>query len=156
MFKIKHQRTMECVVTGYRLHKAHDDAIGSLLLGLYSDDPPQWAQAMGGLLPVGATASFPMAMRRELLAEFAPLRTDDHPWQVALERPGNRWNPARDRPFVPVRTERVVEVAYDHMDGHFLRHPATFLRWRPDREPRSCTFEQLETAPAYDVASILA
>jgi ATP-dependent DNA ligase len=160
MYKVKHQRTVDCVVCGYRLHKTEPDAIGSLLLGLNADDEaPSWAKAFGGLLPIGATASFPMARRRELLAELRPLEIDaaDHPWGGALrnEREGNRWNPAREQQFVALAPERVVEVRYDHLDGGFLRHPATFLRWRPDRDPASCGFAQLEQPAGFDVAEIL-
>jgi ATP-dependent DNA ligase len=161
MFKVKHQRTADCVVCGYRLHKTEPEAIGSLLLGLHADGDkaPSWAKSFGGLLPIGATASFPMARRRELLIELRPLEIGaaEHPWGGALhnEREGNRWNPAREQQFVPLSPERVVEVRYDHMDGGFLRHPATFLRWRPDRDAGSCGFEQLEQPAGFDVAEIL-
>ena len=98
-------------------------------------------------MPIGATSSFPAARRRELLTELQPLVIDrsEHPWRDAGRGAGagNRWDPTQDRAFFPLRIERVVEVKYDHIDGGFFRHPATFLRWRPDREPRSCTFEQL-------------
>jgi ATP-dependent DNA ligase len=160
MFKVKHQRTVDCVVCGYRLHKTEPDAIGSLLLGLYDDgEGPSWAESFGGLLPIGATASFPMARRRELLTELRPLEIDpaDHPWRRGLgnERDGNRWNPAREQQFVALSPERVIEVRYDHMDGGFFRHPATFLRWRPDRDPASCGFAQLERPAGFDVGEIL-
>src|SRR3954463_1098509 len=161
MFKVKHQRTADCVLCGYRIHKTAKDAIGSLLLGLHADGDkaPRWAEHFGGLLPIGATASFPMARRRELLTELRPLEIPaaDHPWGGALdhERDGNRWNPVREAKFVPLAPERVVEVRYDHMDGGFLRHPATFLRWRPDRDADSCGFAQLEVATSFDVAEIL-
>jgi ATP-dependent DNA ligase len=160
MFKVKHQRTMDCVVVGYRLHKSAADAVGSLLLGLYSDGQgPEWASMFGGLLPIGATASFALARRRELLAELAPLEIElaAHPWAGAMrdERDGNRWNPARERKFVALSPERVVEVRYDHMDGGFLRHPATFVRWRPDRDAVSCDFSQLEQPAAIDVRAAL-
>ena len=161
MFKVKHQRTADCVVCGFRLHKTEPEAIGSLLLGLYADgeNAPRWARSFGGLLPIGATASFPMARRRELLVELRPLQIEavDHPWGGGLhnERDGNRWNPAREQKFVPLAPERVVEVRYDHMDGGFLRHPATFLRWRPDRDAASCGFDQLEQVVGFDVAEIL-
>ena len=160
MFKVKHQRTADCVVCGFRLHKTEPEAIGSLLLGLYADgeNAPRWARSFGGLLPIGATASFPMARRRELLVELRPLQIEavDHPWGGGLhnERDGNRWNPAREQKFVPLAPERVVEVRYDHMDGGFLRHPATFLRWRPDRDAASCGFAQLEVATSFDVTDI--
>jgi ATP-dependent DNA ligase len=161
MFKVKHQRTADCVVCGYRVHKTAEDAIGSLLLGLHADgdQAPRWAGHFGGLVPIGATASFPMARRKELLVELRPLEiaAADHPWGggLANEREGNRWNPAREAKFVPLAPERVVEVRYDHMDGGFLRHPATFLRWRPDRDAASCGFAQLEIATSFDVADIL-
>lgn len=147
MFKIKHQRTADCVVAGYRVHKSGADAIGSLLLGLYSDD--------GSLASVGVIGAFPMAKRRELLAELQPLVTtfDDHPWRWAgpqepTEGPRknemSRWNAGKDLSFVPLRPELVVEVRYDHMEGDRFRHTAQFNRWRPDREPRTCTYGQLE------------
>lgn len=152
MFKIKHQRTADCVVAGYRLHKSGDNAIGSLLLGLYRDD--------GTLASVGVIGALPMAQRRELFAELQPLATgfDDHPWQWADQNTGvgeqSRWNAGKDLSFVPLRPERVVEVRYDHMEGERFRHTAQFSRWRPDRDPRSCTYDQLEqpvTASLYDV-----
>lgn len=142
MFKIKHQRTADCVVAGYRLHKSGDSAIGSLLLGLYRDD--------GSLAPVGVIGAFPMARRRELFIELQPLTTgfDDHPWQWANQPSGvseqSRWNAGKDLSFVPLSPERVVEVRYDHMEGDRFRHTAQFNRWRPDREPRSCTYGQLQ------------
>lgn len=152
MFKVKHQRTADCVVAGYRLHKSSDTAIGSLLLGLHRDD--------GALASVGVIGAFPMARRRELFIELQPLATgfDDHPWQWANQTSGiseqSRWNAGKDLSFVPLRPERVVEVRYDHMEGDRFRHTAQFNRWRPDRDPRSCTFAQLEqplTASLYDV-----
>jgi ATP-dependent DNA ligase len=160
MFKVKHQRTVDCVVAGYRLHKTEPEAIGSLLLGLHQDgEGPKWATMFGGLLPVGATASFPLVRRRELFAELQRLTIDLalHPWHGAMreQREGNRWNPARERQFVALAPERVVEVRYDHMDGGFFRHPATFLRWREDRDAASCGFAQLEQPAGFDVAEIL-
>jgi ATP-dependent DNA ligase len=144
MFKIKHQRTADCVVAGYRLHKSGDSAIGSLLLGLYRDD--------GTLASVGVIGALPMARRRELFAELQPLATgfDGHPWQWADHSSSSgvseqsRWNAGKDLSFVPLRPERVVEVRYDHMEGDRFRHTAQFNRWRPDRDPRSCTYEQLQ------------
>ncbi|MEP6598003.1 MAG: ATP-dependent DNA ligase [Actinomycetota bacterium] len=147
MFKIKHERTADCVVAGYRLHKSGPDAIGSLLLGLYSED--------GDLSSVGVVGSFPMARRRELLVELQPLVTtfDDHPWAWAKQEAGirtpreaeqSRWSAGKDLSFTPLRPERVVEVRYDHMEGNRFRHTTQFVRWRPDREPRSCTYAQLE------------
>lgn len=141
MFKIKHQRTADCVVAGYRLHKSGADAIGSLLLGLYRDD--------GALASVGVIGAFPMARRRELFIELQELATgfDDHPWQWANQTSGvseqSRWNAGKDLSFIPLRPERVVEVRYDHLEGDRFRHTAQFNRWRPDRDPRSCTYEQL-------------
>jgi ATP-dependent DNA ligase len=147
MFKVKHQRTMDCVIAGYRLHKNHEDAIGSLLLGLYGD----------GLWPIGAAASFRLEFRRELLSLLRPLEVEPaaHPWGKWLQEQPSRWNPAREQPFVPLDPARVIEVRYDHIDGRFLRHPATFLRWRDDRDPDSCTFDQLEQPVALDVRAAL-
>ncbi|HEX6023430.1 MAG TPA: ATP-dependent DNA ligase [Solirubrobacter sp.] len=160
MFKVKHQRTVDCVIAGYRLHKSAHGAIGSLLLGLYQDGHgPEWATMFGGLVPIGATASFPMERRRELLRELRPLEIPiaDHPWKGAEEHAalGNRWNPAREQQFVALSPERVIEVAYTHMDGGFFRHPATFVRWRDDRDPESCGFAQLERPVNFDVAEVL-
>jgi ATP-dependent DNA ligase len=158
MFKIKHERTADCVVAGYRLHKSGPDAVGSLLLGLYDD--------AGVLANVGVIGAFPMDRRRKLLQELQPWVTtfDGHPWDweqevVEARTPrsaeGSRWNPKKDLSFVPLRPERVVEVRYDHMEGNRFRHTAQFVRWRTDREPRSCTFEQLEEPVSFDLAEIL-
>ena len=157
MFKIKHVRTADCVVAGYRLHKSGDDAIGSLLLGLYRDD--------GTLASVGVVGAFPMATRRTLFTELQPLVTafDGHPWNWAAAEPvrtsartaNSRWNPEKSLSFVPVRPERVVEVRYEHMEGHRFRHLAQFNRWRPDRTPESCTYAQLDTPPAYALGAIV-
>jgi ATP-dependent DNA ligase len=159
MFKIKHERTADCVVAGYRPHKTGDDAIGSLLLGLYKPD--------GLLASVGVIGAFPMATRRELRAELQPLVTtfDGHPWNWAAQVPAgtrtprsaeySRWNVGKDLSFVPLRPERVVEVRYEHMEGTRFRHMAQFARWRPDRTPASCTFEQLEEPVSYSLAEIL-
>jgi len=158
MFKIKHERTADCVVAGYRVHKSGPDAIGSLLLGLYD--------AQGRLASVGVIGAFPLARRRELFAELQPLVTtfDQHPWHWAAQQPGvrgpreaehSRWNAGKDLSFVPLRPERVVEVRYEHMEGTRFRHTAQFSRWRPDREPRSCGFGQLEEVVRYDLADIL-
>jgi ATP-dependent DNA ligase len=147
MFKIKHQRTADCVVAGYRVHKSGADAIGSLLLGLYRED--------GTLASVGVIGAFPMVKRRELFAELQSLVTtfDDHPWRWAgpedttdspRKNETSRWNAGKDLSFVPLRPELVVEVRYDHMEGDRFRHTAQFNRWRPDREPLSCTYEQLD------------
>jgi ATP-dependent DNA ligase len=158
MFKIKHERTADCVVAGYRVHKSGPDAIGSLLLGLYTDD--------GTLASVGVIGAFPMAKRRELFAEFQPLVTafDGHPWNWAAHQSGgrtprknegSRWNSGKDLSFVPLRPERVVEVRYDHMEGERFRHTAQFNRWRPDREPRSCTYAQLERPITFSLGDIV-
>jgi ATP-dependent DNA ligase len=147
MFKIKHERTADCVVAGYRVHKTGEDAIGSLMLGLYNE--------AGTLVSVGVIGALPMATRRRLFQELQPLVTtfDDHPWNWAAHQAGertprkgegSRWNAGKDLSFVPLRPERVVEVRYDHMEGERFRHTAQFVRWRPDRTPESCTYEQLE------------
>jgi len=158
MFKIKHQRTADCVVAGYRTHASGPDAIGSLLLGLYNDEAE--------LASVGVIGAFPAARRRELFAELQPLVTtfDDHPWAWARQlegsrtpqnSAGSRWNNGKDLSFTPLRPELVVEVRYEHMEGVRFRHTAQFNRWRPDREPRSCTYAQLEEPVRYDLARIL-
>jgi ATP-dependent DNA ligase len=158
MFKVKHVRTAECVVAGYRVHKTDDHAIGSLLLGLYDE--------RGDLANVGVVGAFPMAQRRKLFAELQPLVTsfEDHPWNWGQEELGtrtprhsefSRWSAGKDLTFVPLRPERVVEVRYDHMEGPRLRHTAQFVRWRPDRDPPSCTYEQLQEPVTYDLAEIL-
>jgi ATP-dependent DNA ligase len=158
MFKIKHVRTADCVVAGYRVHKSGPDAIGSLLLGLYKDD--------GDLANVGVIGAFPAARRKGLFAELQPLVTtfDNHPWAWAKQEEGtrtprnsesSRWNAGKDLSFTPLRPERVVEVRYEHMEGDRFRHTAQFNRWRPDRDPRSCTYEQLEEPVKYDLADVL-
>jgi ATP-dependent DNA ligase len=166
MTKVKHVRTADCVLAGYRVHKSGPDAIGSLLLGLYDDGTypvPEWSGAFGGLCSVGVVGAFPAARRRELFAELQPLRCDpaDHPWQGALDHQparaamGSRWNPGKELSFVPLRPERVLEVRYDHMEGARFRHPPQFVRWRPDRDPASCGYAQLERPVDLDVAQIL-
>jgi ATP-dependent DNA ligase len=158
MFKIKHTRTADCVVAGYRVHKTDDHAIGSLLLGLYDEK--------GDLANVGVVGALPMTQRRKLFEELQPLVTtfEDHPWNWAQEELGtrtprhsefSRWSAGKDLTFVPLRPERVVEIRYDHMEGSRLRHTGQFVSWRPDRDPRSCTFEQLEEPVTYDLAEIL-
>ena len=153
LFKIKHQRTADCVVAGYRLHKSGDTAVGSLLLGLYRDD--------GTLASVGVIGAFPMARRRELFVELQPLATgfDGHPWAWANETSAasgqSRWNAGKDLSFFPLRPELVVEVRYDHMEGDRFRHTAQFNRWRPDRDPGSCTFEQLEKPPSASIYALV-
>ncbi len=169
MRKVKHVRTADCVVAGYRLHSSGPDAIGSLLLGLHADtDEPaaDWSGMVSGLSPAGVIGAFPMARRRELLVELQPLVCDlaDHPWSGvardarAQARGGqrSRWNPSKDLSFVPLRPERVVEVRYDHMEGVRFRHPPQFVRWRPDRDPRSCGYAQLERPVRFDLAEVLA
>src|SRR5262245_43835909 len=166
MAKIKHVRTADCVVAGYRVHKSAADAIGSLLLGLYIDDAAprsQWGDHTSGLAPVGVIGAFPMTRRRELYAELQPLVVDfaEHPWSWAGEHGrapegGSRWNPTKDLSFVPLRPERVVEVRYDYLEGARFRHPPQFVRWRPDRDPASCGFAQLEQPKPFDIADVLA
>src|SRR3954453_22913522 len=166
MAKIKHVRTADCVVAGYRVHKSAPNAIGSLLLGLYVDEaapPSQWADRPTGLAPFGVIGAFPMARRRELFAELQPLVVDlaEHPWSWAAERGhapegGSRWNPKKDLSFAPLRPERVVEVRYDYLEGARFRHPPQFLRWRPDREPESCGFAQLDQPAPFVLADVLA
>ncbi|MBM7808533.1 ATP-dependent DNA ligase [Geodermatophilus bullaregiensis] len=159
MTKVKHVRTADCVVAGFRWHKS-GPIVGSLLLGLYDD---------GGLQHIGVAASFPMARRAELVEELAPYRTDaleTHPWRewanAELQADGehrmpgaqSRWNAKKDLSWVPLRPELVVEVKYDQLEGRRLRHTGQFLRWRPDREPQSCTYEQLEVPVRYDLAEV--
>jgi ATP-dependent DNA ligase len=159
--KVKHQRTADCVVAGYRLHKRGPELIGSLLLGLFTDT--------GELASVGVVGAFPMARRRELFVELQPLVTsfEGHPWDWGAWRQeagtgaargnwGSRWNPGKELSFVPLRPERVVEVRYDHLEGRRFRHTAQFVRWRPDRDPRSCTYAQLEETVNFDLADVLA
>jgi ATP-dependent DNA ligase len=158
MFKIKHERTADCVVAGYRVHVTDAESIGSLLLGLYTDG--------GELMSVGVIGAFPAARRKELFVELQPLVTnfDDHPWAWAREEEGtrtprnaeaSRWAVGKDLSFTPLRPERVVEARYEHMEGERFRHTAQFVRWRPDRDPKSCTYEQLEEPVKYDLADIL-
>jgi ATP-dependent DNA ligase len=158
MFKVKHERTADCVVAGYRVHKSADDAIGSLLLGLYKAD--------GALASIGVIGALPMAERKRLFAELQPLVTtfDAHPWNwaahvAAQSTPrrfeGSRWNAGKDLSFVPLRPERVVEVRYDYMEGERFRHTAQFNRWRPDRDPASCTFDQLERPVRFNLGDIV-
>jgi ATP-dependent DNA ligase len=158
MFKIKHERTADCVVAGFRWHKSGRDAIGSLLLGLYDN--------AGKLHHVGVTSSFTMVKRRELVAELAPLRENalaGHPWREwasmgdAMTRmPGgqSRWSAGKDLSWEPLRIERVCEVKYDHMQGDRFRHAATFLRWRPDRQARDCRYDQLEVTTPYELEKV--
>jgi ATP-dependent DNA ligase len=163
MFKIKHERTADCVLAGFRWHKTSTEAkplVGSLLLGLFADD--------GRLQHVGVVGAFTAKRRAELVDELEPLLLRDgeeHPWQEwanaeahqAQRLPGavSRWNATKDLSFVPLRPERVLEVKYEHMEGTRFRHLAHFLRWRPDRTPESCTYEQLEQPLTFALADIV-
>jgi ATP-dependent DNA ligase len=157
MLKIKHARTADCVVGGFRWHKS-GPVVGSLVLGLYDD--------ASALQHVGVAASFPMARRKELVAELEPyllLDGQGHPWlgelpseRVPTAAAGSRWNRDKDLSFVPLRPDLVVEVAYDHMEGARFRHTAQFRHFRPDRDPRSCTYAQLERPVGFDLAGVLA
>ena len=158
MIKVKHARTAECVVAGFRWYKSGQDAVGSLLLGLYDDS--------GVLQHVGVTSSFTMERRKQLVKELAPLRKramDDHPWRdwagAAAESsrmPGaqSRWSSGKDLSWEPLRIERVCEVKYDHMQGDRFRHAAIFLRWRPDKPPQDCRYDQLEVTKPYELERI--
>jgi ATP-dependent DNA ligase len=163
MLKIKHERTADVVVAGYRLHKTSTPdkpLLGSLLLGLYDDQ--------GRLQHVGVSASFTAKRRAELVEELAPLVVEDlseHPWGAwsdwAVANPDrvpgtqSRWSQGKDLSFVPLRPERVLEVGYDHMEGSRFRHTAQFKRWRPDRDPDSCGYEQLDEPVSYDLGVVL-
>jgi ATP-dependent DNA ligase len=157
MIKVKHARTADCVVAGFRWHKSGKDTVGSLLLGLYDDS--------GVLQHVGVTSSFTMSKRKELVKELAPLRRnamDKHPWRewaatdASHRMPGaqSRWSAGKDLSWEPLRIERVCEVKYDHMQGDRFRHAAFFLRWRPDKQPHDCTYEQLEVMKPYELDKI--
>jgi len=147
MLKIKHARTAEAVVVGYRIHKS-GNGVGSLLLGLYTPD--------GRLVNVGGIAAFTNARRLELIDELAPLVvTDENGDAVRGETDRSRFSGNKDVSFVRLRPERVVEVKFDQMEGSRFRHAATFLRWRPDRDPASCSLEQVDRAIAYDLDSVL-
>ncbi|RBY75377.1 ATP-dependent DNA ligase [Blastococcus sp. TF02-09] len=160
MTKVKHVRTADCVVAGFRWHKS-GPIVGSLLLGLYDD---------GGLQHIGVAASFPMKRRAELVEELEPYRAqalDGHPWQdwanARVQENGenrmpgavSRWNAKKDLSWVPLRPELVVEIKYDQLEGRRLRHTGQFLRWRPDRDPLSCTYDQLDVPVRYDLAEVL-
>lgn len=158
MTKIKHIRTADCVVAGYRVHKSGPEAIGSLLLGLYDQHAT--------LASVGVVGALPMAKRRGLFTELQPLiaQWEDHPWNWGTHESGertprknetSRWNAGKDLSFVPLRPERVLEIKYDYMEGARFRHTAQFVRWRPDREPSSCTYSQLEHPVDFDLADVL-
>jgi len=155
MLKIKHARTVDCVVGAFRWHKS-GPVVGSLVLGLHDE--------AGSLQHVGVAASFPMARRKALVEELQPFllgEDEDHPWRGELgsqRRPGgepSRWNRDKDTSFVPLRPELVVEVAYDHMEGARFRHTAQFRHWRPDREAASCTYAQLDRPVRFDLAEVL-
>jgi ATP-dependent DNA ligase len=160
MLKIKHVRTADCVVAGFRWHKnGKNELVGSLLLGLYD--------TRGTLHHVGVTSSFTMARRRELAEELAPLRTDalkQHPWRDWAEAeahaggrmPGgqSRWSAGKDLSWEPLRIERVCEVKYDHMQGDRFRHATHFLRWRADKPPAECTYDQLEVTTPYELEKV--
>lgn len=159
MFKVKHERTADCVVAGFRWHKS-GPVVGSLLLGLYDSE--------GTLQHVGVAASFSMERRAELVEELQPHRMSDlagHPWAGWAEQdeatadrmPGavSRWNAKKDLSWVAVRPELVCEVAYEAMQARRFRHTARFRRWRPDRDAASCTYGQLEEPVAYDLDDIL-
>jgi ATP-dependent DNA ligase len=161
MIKVKHARTAECVVAGFRWYKDTDDAVGSLLLGLYD--------ANGSLHHVGVTSSFTIAKRKALADELAPLRKNalaNHPWSEwarpeahgTQRMPGgqSRWSAGKDLSWEPLRIERVCEVKYDHMQGDRFRHAAIFLRWRPDKLPQDCRYDQLEVTAAYELAQVFA
>jgi ATP-dependent DNA ligase len=163
MLKIKHKRTADCVVAGFRWHKnGAGTKVGSLLLGLYDD--------RGVLHHVGVTAAFTDAVRRSMVDELAPLREgalDGHPWREwaaaqseasarGQRLPGatSRWNRGKDLSWEPLRIERVCEVSYDHMQGDRFRHAAQFVRWRPDKRPRDCRYDQLEVTPPYELERV--
>jgi ATP-dependent DNA ligase len=168
MLKIKHVRSADCVVAGFRYHKSGRDAVGSLLLGLYDD--------RGVLHHVGVTSSFTMAKRKELVTELEPLRKNairDHPWRdwanavdESADDPGpeggyprmpgasSRWSAGKDLSWEPLRIERVCEVKYDHLQGDRFRHAAIFLRWRPDKQPNDCRYDQLEITTPFELAKV--
>jgi ATP-dependent DNA ligase len=165
MLKIKHERDCDCVVAGFRWYKKGDRThVGSLLLGLFDD--------AGALQHVGVCASFSEAKRRELTEFLAPYRENalvHHPWkgwageastggEGGHRMPGgqSRWSQGKDLSWEPLRTELVVEVAYEHMQGARFRHMAHFRRWRPDKSPSACTYAQLEVVPPHELAAIFA
>jgi ATP-dependent DNA ligase len=157
MIKVKHERTADSVVAGFRWHKQGEGTlVGSLILALYGDD--------GDLHQIGVAASFDKKMRAQLVEELAPLRADigDHPWaewaghSPTESRPGvqSRWSQGRDLHWEALRIERVAEVAYNHFDGRRFRHPVQFKRWRPDKPPSACRFDQMETSPPAELAEL--
>ena len=159
MFKIKHSRTADCVVAGFRWHKSGPDAVGSLLLGLYDDE--------GDLHHVGVTSAFTMAKRKELVELLEPRRKNalkKHPWkdwaggEAGVRMPGgsSRWSAGKDLSWEPVRIERVCEVKYDHLQGDRFRHATIFVRWRPDKPPKDCRYDQLETTAPFALSEVFA
>jgi ATP-dependent DNA ligase len=148
MLKIKHDRTADVVLTGYRVHKS-GQGVGSLLLGIYDSD--------GRLIPVGGASAFSNARRLELIDELAPFVEKDESGAVMTgEGERSRFSSSKDVSFVRLRPERVLEVKYDQLEGWRFRHTVQFLRWRDDRDPRSCTYDQLEQPVAYDLSEVLA
>jgi len=158
MFKVKHERTADCVVAGFRWHK-DGEGVGSLLLGLYDDD--------GDLHHVGVASSFAAPLRKQLVDELAPYREggrEGHPWEewanamseAGTRMPGapSRWNAKKDQSWEPLRIELVAEVRYEHLQGDRFRHVARFVRWRPDRKPDSCTYAQLEAVVPAELAAL--
>ena len=159
MLKVKHVRTADCVVAGFRWYKDSSDTVGSLLLGLYDDD--------GVLHHVGVTSAFTMVARRELVRELEPLRKNamkNHPWgdreheeaQATARMPGaqSRWSAGKDLSWEPLCIERVCEVKYDHLQGDRFRHATHFLRWRPDKPPADCRYDQLEVTTPYELKKV--
>ena len=158
MIKVKHARTADCVVAGFRWHKnGPGTMVGSLLLGLYDES--------GRLHHVGVTSAFTAQRRRELVEELAPLRegaAENHPWREWADWAGDqrmpgassRWNQGKDLSWQPLRIERVCEVAYDHLQGDRFRHATTFLRWRPDKTPSECRYDQLEETPPAELRQV--
>jgi ATP-dependent DNA ligase len=160
MIKVKHARTAECVVGGFRWHKnGPGSLVGSLLLGLHDN--------RGNLHHVGVTSAFSMATRRQLAVELEPLRDralDGHPWREWAQAMGegttrlpggqSRWSAGKDLSWEPLRIERVCEVKYDHMQGDRFRHAAIFLRWRLDKQPKDCRYDQLEVTTPYELEKV--
>ncbi len=161
MFKVKHARTADCVVAGFRWHKSGAGTVGSLLLGLYDGERT--------LQHVGVTSAFTMATRKQLAQELAPLREGalaEHPWRdwagagdgglARVPGGGSRWSAGKDLSWEPLRIERVCEVKYDHLQGRRFRHATTFLRWRPDKRPGDCRYDQLEVTAPYELEKVFA
>jgi ATP-dependent DNA ligase len=159
LVKVKHVRTADCVVAGFRWHvSGRNELVGSLLLGLYDD--------RGVLQHVGVTSAFTMAARKALATELEPLRQnafEHHPWRDWAQASGeitrmpggqSRWSAGKDLSWEPLRIERVCEVKYDHLQGDRFRHAAIFLRWRPDKPPRECRYDQLEVTGPFELAKV--